>query len=337
MADPSIPEVHVALVDHHSNIRTLREIVVPQTFFDRIKLGVPVIDELFGGADWPGFMKGSTFLFTGAPGAGKSTAALQFADLLQKNAGRNVLYNVGEESEVMVKMRADRLGISGEFGISCIEDVDDLIKACVDLGVEVLFQDSLQSLRGKSVENIGRDARLKLVVKRLTKAAKDHGILVFILGHLTKSGDSAGPNELVHDVDARAHIRLDPKTQAREFILTKNRFGPAGIGYEVNLSATGLDFAASAMQPEGEGESAQAQAGSSSKASDRRAEADRVIKEALLRGEKVSRACHARLGVDCSDGFWATRVEKVAQELRATGKNMQKGNVDGKSHNWMEV
>lgn len=328
MADPVIP-----LIDHHATIHTLRDIQVPSSFFDRLKLGMPVVDEIFGGQDWPGLMKGTSLLFTGDPGAGKSTAALQFADLLQRNAGRNVLYNVGEESEMMVKMRADRLGLTGEFGLSCIEDVDELIQTCTELGVEVLVQDSLQSLQMKGAEQLGRDARLKAITKRLVKFANDSGTLTWLIGHITKSGDAAGPQELKHDVDAHAHIRLDPKTAAREFMLTKNRYGPAGIPYEVNLSARGLDFAASAMQPE-----AQASApGSGGRAGERREQADRVIREALLRGERISRQCHGRLGVDCSDGFWNARLEKVGHDLQSEGHTVLKEQVNGKSHTRVEV
>src|SRR5512137_1005409 len=115
---------HIPLVDHSSQIKTLKDIKVPDTFFRRMKMEVPVLDELFGGPDFPGILPGSSILFTGMPGAGKSTAALQFADLLQRNAGRNILYNLGEENINMVAMRARRIGLSADFGVSGIEDVD---------------------------------------------------------------------------------------------------------------------------------------------------------------------------------------------------------------------
>src|SRR5512137_2289661 len=132
---------HIPLVDHSSQIKTLKDIKVPDTFFRRMKMEVPVLDELFGGPDFPGILPGSSILFTGMPGAGKSTAALQFGDLIQRNAGRNILYNIGEENKFMIKMRADRLGIDGNFCISLFEDVNDLLAFCEKTGVEVLFQD----------------------------------------------------------------------------------------------------------------------------------------------------------------------------------------------------
>src|SRR3954471_15324912 len=89
--------LHIPLVQDQGGIERLKDIVVPDKFFKRILFGVPLLDEVFGG-EMPGILPGSTYLFTGDPGAGKSTMALQMADLLESNAGRNVMYNIGEES-----------------------------------------------------------------------------------------------------------------------------------------------------------------------------------------------------------------------------------------------
>ena len=314
-------QIFVPLVEHSTGIRTLREIQVPEKFFRRMKMEVQVLDELFGGQDFPGILPGSSVLFTGMPGAGKSTAALQFADLLQRNSGRNILYNVGEESEYMVKMRADRLGITADFGLSVLEDVDRLIEVCKETAVEVLFQDSLQTLRCKEGENMSRMERMKLVTKKLHRFAKDEDVAVWIIGHITKGGDFAGPMEIKHDVDVHAHIRLNPETMAREFMLTKNRFGPAGIPYECNLTQKGLDFAAMALvenKPEEKG---------GGKAAERREAHEKLIKEALLKGDQVSAYCQGRfedpftkkMGVDCSPGVWRSTLEKVVSALKAEG------------------
>jgi len=338
MADKKEPtkRVNIPLVNHKSGVRTLKDIEVPQKFFQRMTLGVQVLDELFGGQDWPGLLPGTSLLFTGMPGAGKSTAALQFADLLQRSAGRNILYNVGEENEYMVKMRADRIGVGGNFGLSTIEDVDELIKTCKDTGVEVLFQDSLQTLRmSKGGEDISRVERMKAITKRLHTFAKEEDVTIWIIGHITKGGDFAGPMEIKHDVDAHAHIRLNPETMAREFMLTKNRFGPAGIPYECNLTARGLDFAAMALvkeqvTPEGGG-----------KAGERREAVDKVIKDALLKGDKVSAYCKDRLlqphKMDCSGGFWRSRLEHVRADLQAEGHVVSEARISGRLHIFVEI
>jgi predicted ATP-dependent serine protease len=345
----------IPLVTSSSEVHTLKDIKVPEKFFTRMPMGVQVLDELFGGQDWPGILPGTSMLFTGMPGAGKSTAALQFADLLQRNAGRNILYNVGEENEYMVKMRADRLGITGEFGLSTIEDVDLLLKTCTDLGVEVLFQDSLQSLRiiahckkhaindAKCAKceyeakhnHLARAQMLKAVTKKLHKFAKDTDTTVWIIGHITKGGEFAGPMEVKHDIDVHAHIRLNPDTMAREFMLTKNRFGPAGIPYECNLTAKGLDFAAMQLVEGTPGES------KSSKANERREQVDKIIKEALLAGQKVSAYDKDKLlaphKLECSGGFWRSRLEKVRYDLAAEGHVIGEVRLEGRLHIFVEV
>ena len=330
-----------AIIDHSKDIITLKDIKVPDKFFHRMKMEVPVLDELFGGADWPGLLPGSSILFTGMPGAGKSTAALQFADLLQRNSGRNILYNVGEENEFMVAMRANRLGVGGNFGLSKFEDVDELIEACKENGVEVLFQDSLQSLRVK--EDLPRAKMLKAVSKKLVKFAKDEDVSVWIIGHITKGGNFAGPMEIKHDVDVHAHIRLNPDTMSREFELTKNRFGPAGIPYETNLTAKGLDFQAMALVPEDKGDDKEAAGGG--KAGQRREAIRDLIKEKLLQGEKISAYCLSRfadpfsgkMGVDCSGGFWRSMVERVSHELAAEGHKIGEMDINNRRHVFVEV
>lgn len=334
--DEKSPVVSIPLVKHSNDVRVLKDVKVPEKFFKRMCLGVQVLDEIFGGQEWPGILPGTSVLFTGMPGAGKSTAALQFADLLQRNAGRNILYNVGEESEYMIKMRADRIGIAGDFGVSVIEDVDDLIATCKRLGIEVLFQDSLQSLRMKGIENLSRIERLKSVTKKLHKFAKDDDVSVFIIGHITKGGDFAGPMEVKHDVDVHAHIRLNPDTMAREFVLTKNRFGPAGIPYEANLSAKGLDFAAMSITEQKAGGEA-----GPTRADERREAVDKIIMDALLAGDRVSAYCKDRLclkhKIDCSGGFWRSRLERAKASLQAQHRTVNEVKIDGRTHYQVEA
>lgn len=333
--------VAVKLIDHKNEIHVLKDVQVPEKFFNRMALGVQVLDEIFGGQDFPGILPGASILFTGMPGAGKSTAALQFADLLQRNAGRNILYNVGEEAEPMVAMRARRLGIKAEFCVSTFDDVDTLIQACRETGVEVLFQDSLQSLVCKEVEDASPRERLKRITKKLHKFAKDDNVSIFIIGHITKGGDFAGPMEIKHDVDIHAHIRLNPDTMAREFQLTKNRFGPAGIPYECNLSQTGLDFAELKLVENKPEEKAGSGAG---KAGERRENARNLIKEALLAGIPVPerdnnlfKGKDGQVGFDCSGGFWNAQVTFVVQNLKAEGHIVGNVRVDGKNHFNVEI
>jgi DNA repair protein RadA/Sms len=322
-------------VEEPSKIKLLKEIVVPESYRDRHRLGVQVIDEMAGGQDLPGWFPGASIIFTGFPGAGKSTASLQLADLFASFTGLNVLYNVGEEHEYMVKLRADRLGVMGNFGMSVIEDTDELISACKESGVEVLFTDSLQTLQlsGDESKDLSEMARWKHIVKKLHKFAGASRTLTFIIAHITKGGDMAGPQEMKHDVDMHMHLMLNPMTQARELVFTKNRHGPAGIPWEMNMSAKGLDLAA-AKQSDGK---VSAMPGAGGSSGEKRRKADEAIKESLLKGEKVSRKCHSRLGIECSDQFFAARIEWVVQQLRANGHIVNEVQYDGRQHFVVEV
>lgn len=330
---------HVPLVNHEKEVEVLKDIEVPEKYFKRIRMDVTVLDEIFGGQEMPGLLAGTSVLFTGMPGAGKSTAALQFGDLIQRNSGRNILYNIGEENKFMIKMRADRLGIDGNFGISLFEDVNDLIEFCKSSGIEVLFQDSLQSLTDRTAPEMNRKALWRHIGKKLHKFAKDEDVVVFIIGHITKGGDFAGPMEIKHDVDVHAHMKLNPETTARVFELTKNRFGPAGIPYEFNLSAKGLDFAKAVMVESGPEDA------TISTAAERRDKILKLIKELLLKGEKISGYCFNRfedpitgkMGVDCSGGYWRTMIEKAKNELEANGHVLNTVKIDGRTHVYVEI
>lgn len=329
----------IPLVNHNSDVEVLKNIKVPDKFFNRIKMEVEVLDQIFGGQESPGLMAGTSILFTGMPGAGKSTAALQFSDLIQRNSGRNILYNIGEEVKPIIKMRADRLGIDGNFSISQFDDVNELIDFCKKTGVEVLFTDSLQSLRDREHPDLGGKALWKITAKKLHKFAKDEDIVVFIIGQITKGGDFAGFMETKHDVDVHAHMKLNPDTASRIFELTKNRFGPAAIPYEFNLSAKGLDFAKAVMVESGGEET------SRSTASERRDKIITLIKELLLKGEQISGYCFNRfndpitgkMGVDCSGGYWRTMIEKARHALESEGHVLNEKKIDGRTYVFVEI
>lgn len=334
---PPIPEVK--LVDSSDTVEVLKDVIVPDKFFNRLLLGVPVLDELFGGPEYPGLLPGCSILWTGGPGAGKSTGALQITDMLAAHAERNCLYNCGEEDKRMVKMRADRLGITGNFGISHFYDVDKLVGYCTGNGIEVLIVDSIQQLTIEGME----DSELKLlkaVGRKLHRLAHDYDTTVIVIGQVTKGGEFAGPMKLKHDLDIHAHLRLNPDTMARELLLTKNRFGPAGIPYECNLTARGLDFAnAKAGDPVADEKGG-------SKASDRKDATVKLIKDELLKGERISGYCFARfpdpitkeMGVKCSGNLWRSFVEVARKQLEAEyGETLTEVDIDNRRHVFVRV
>lgn len=310
------------LVRHDGKVDILSEIVVPEKYFKRISFGSPILDEMFGGQDMPGILAGSTFLFTGAPGAGKSTMCLQLADLLQKNSGRSVLYNVGEENKEMVKLRAKRIGVTGNFSISNFVEVEELVEYCKTAGVEVLFQDSLQSLKYGDLEG---NAKLKAIAKLIQVLGKDEDVTAIVVGHSVKGGKFAGPQEIKHDLDGHAHLNLNPETGNRIFELEKNRFGPAMIPYEFLLGANGVEL----KQVEVSGDEAGPNV---SRQAERRDAVRKLIKERLEMGEKLSGYCFQRLEVDCSGGFWRGQLEQVVNELKCLGHKVGELRLNGRLH-----
>lgn len=317
---------HIALVELDSTVTVLDDVVIPRSFYERIQCGAKTIDDIFGG-DNPGFMKGESIVLTGVPGAGKSTMALQLADLFDQHARRNVLYNIGEESDKMIKLAADRIGLKKKFRIGRYEQVDALVEYCVREGVEVLVQDSMQSLLDGDLHG---NKKLKSVVKKLHRFAKDSDCLVIKVGHSTKNGRFAGPQEIIHDVDAHAHLRLNTETGNRILELEKNRLGPAMMPYEFFLSAHGLDLqmAPHLRLPE--------EGPKPPKTAERRETILALVKEKLLDGERISGYCFERFEVDCSGNFWRVMVMRACEQLKRDGRKILETKINGRTHNYVE-
>ncbi len=318
---------HLSLVKGDGLVEILSDVVVPEKYLRRLSFGLPVLDEIFGGAEMPGLVRGTSFLITGIPGSGKSTTCLRLADLLQQHSGRSVLYNVGEENREMVKLRASRLGIEGRFRVSTFDEVEDLSHFCRSNDVDVLFQDSLQSLRCGDLRG---HSGLRAIVKRLhVDLAKGNDTVVFVVGHSTKGGVFAGPQEIKHDVDGHAHLSVDRETGNRILELEKNRFGPAMVRYEFKLGAGGMDL----RRVEAAGEGGVSHSGN--RASERRETIRNLIKEKLLAGEKVSGYCFDRFEVDCSGGFWRSVLAKAVADLKSEGHRVGEIKLAGRLYSFL--
>lgn len=316
-----------SLISKNDKIEVLKDIRVPSRYFNRIDTGNPIINEIFGGSDTPGILPGGTIFLTGTPGAGKSTFALLLADMISHHAQKTVLLNVGEENRYMIKIRADRMKLKQNFIVSQFEQIDELIKFMDDAEVEVLVQDSLQSM---SDGDLRGDAKLKSVAKKFQAFKEESAVTQIIIGQSTKSGQFAGPNEIKHDLDVHAHIRLDTDTGNRIFELQKNRFGPGAIPYEFGLTGSGIDFHQAALaSPDDEEEG-------SSRSDERRKKIVGLIKEKFIEGEKITGYCFERFDVDCSGGFWRSMVAKAVKEMEKDGITIVEGKVDGRTANWIE-
>lgn len=170
-----------------------------------------------------GIVAGSVVLVGGQPGVGKSTLLLQLA--LQNNL--TVLYVSGEESEEQIKLRANRIQSKNEACYLFTNVATDaIIKEAVKIGPQILIVDSIQTLSSPIVDSIpGSISQIRECAYELQRFAKESGITVFIIGHITKDGAIAGPKILEHIVDTVLQFEGDVNYAYRVLRTTKNRFG----------------------------------------------------------------------------------------------------------------
>ena len=187
----------------------------------RFSTGMIELDRVLGG----GAVRGSLVLVGGAPGIGKSTLLLQLCDYVSRSL--KVLYVSGEESETQLKMRAVRLGVSGD-GLYVLSEtaMEDILETVEELEPDVLVVDSIQTLyTSEGTSAPGSITQVKECTMALMHLAKARGITVFVVGHINKEGSIAGPKVLEHMVDCVLYFEGDRSTSYRLLSAAKNRFG----------------------------------------------------------------------------------------------------------------
>lgn len=186
----------------------------------RIVCGIGELDRVLGG----GIVRGSLVLVGGEPGIGKSTILLQLIKSLEQNI--NFFYISGEESEKQLKMRADRLGIRQDFYVLTETDINAAIKHAESISPDILIVDSIQTMYNPDIASApGTVSQVRDVTLSLMKLAKDKGISVFVVGHVTKDGVLAGPKVLEHMVDCVLYFEGERHQSHRILRAVKNRFG----------------------------------------------------------------------------------------------------------------
>ena len=173
-----------------------------------------------------GVVPGSMVLIGGDPGIGKSTLLLQVSGSLSDQGGK-LLYVSGEESANQIKMRAQRLGVSGsEFYLYPETDMGSILQNIEDLKPDYVIIDSVQTMQMPEVTSaVGSVAQIREVTAALMQVAKTNGITIFIVGHVSKGGAIAGPKILEHMVDTVLYFEGDMHRTYRILRAVKNRFG----------------------------------------------------------------------------------------------------------------
>jgi len=187
----------------------------------RFYTGMGELDRVLGG----GAVAGSLVLVGGAPGIGKSTLLLQICQ--QLCAQRRVLYISGEESERQLKLRAQRLKVENEELLILSETrLIDVLEAVEETQPDILIVDSIQTLYREENESApGSVSQVKDCTMALMQLGKQQGITVFVVGHINKDGNIAGPKVLEHMVDCVLYFEGDPNSSYRLLRAAKNRFG----------------------------------------------------------------------------------------------------------------
>jgi DNA repair protein RadA/Sms len=195
---------------------------LPQEEEPRLTFGLPEFDRVLGG----GAVAGSLALIGGDPGIGKSTLLLQVAALVA--AGRRpVLYLSGEESARQVKLRAARLGLAGEGLFVLTEtNLDAALREAESLSPALLIVDSIQTAYSSGAQQApGSIAQLRQCTMELMRWAKGTHVPTFLVGHVTKDGDIAGPRLLEHIVDVVLYLEGERFSSYRLLRSVKNRYG----------------------------------------------------------------------------------------------------------------
>ena len=185
-----------------------------------ISTGIKEFDRVLG----KGIVRGSVVLFSGEPGIGKSTLLTQ---LIGKIGG---MYVAGEESADQIAIRVKRLGLdANKFDIlatNSIEEIEENIERTKNV-FKIAIVDSIQVMASENLgTGAGSVAQIKESAFRLVTLAKRTGVTIFIVGHVTKEGDIAGPKLLEHMVDTVLYFEGEKTSDLRILRVSKNRFGP---------------------------------------------------------------------------------------------------------------
>ena len=213
----------------------LRLVDVEAADAERISTGVPELDRVLGG----GLVPASLVLVGGEPGVGKSTLLLSALRAMSEQ--HRVLLVTGEESAAQVRLRAERLGGGGNVEIVAETELEAVCSTLEHERPAVCVIDSVQTLYASEVASTpGSIAQVREAAARLLRVAKESGVAMFLVGHVTKDGAVAGPRALEHLVDCVLQFEGDRYREHRVLRAAKNRFGSTNEIGIFEMTATGL-------------------------------------------------------------------------------------------------
>ena len=229
------------------------DIEVPEFLKKKFKSGLNYFDDAMGGE---GLTPSCVTLFTGEPGAGKTTMMLTLADRITKQGGI-CLFNTAEESLYQTSMTAKRLRLRNGFVTGNTDSVDDLLDGALKIMKKrgnknkqfVMIIDSLQCLDdGKYSSGVKTSGTAIRCLQRITDFCKEHAAVAIVINQVNKQGKMAGSNKLKHMVDSHMHLGVEKKEQdllgCRVLETKKNRFGGCGHIFFLHLGKVGFKMVA---------------------------------------------------------------------------------------------
>ncbi len=202
----------------------------------RFVTGISELDRVLGG----GIVKGSVILLSGDPGIGKSTILLQVCNALQRDI--KLLYVSGEESAIQIKLRAKRIGIeSDSVSIMTETDVQTVCEYINSARPDLVMIDSIQTMQHPDISSApGSIVQVRESSNLLLRTGKSLDIPIFIVGHVNKGGDIAGPKVMEHIVDTVLYFEGERNQSYRILRAIKNRFGSTNEIGVFEMTETGL-------------------------------------------------------------------------------------------------
>ena len=202
----------------------------------RFVTGISELDRVLGG----GIVKGSVILLSGDPGIGKSTILLQVCNALQGDI--KILYVSGEESAIQIKLRAKRIGVESDaVSVMTETDVQTVCEYINSARPDLVMVDSIQTMQHPDISSSpGSIVQVRESANLLLRTGKSLDIPIFIVGHVNKGGDIAGPKVMEHIVDTVLYFEGERNQSYRILRAIKNRFGSTNEIGVFEMTETGL-------------------------------------------------------------------------------------------------